>query len=416
MVACIGKTGCLFTFLTMFLVRRKKCNLLNYFIRNYARSNLIHVRNDALHNLLIEQPKEIKWNEIRKEIFQTQSSVNKTNIDAIIIGKCYNGARLDIAKSYFEYLNSNKIDVSDAFKIKLIRLYYSRYRTIKDHKEMSLTDEDRNDVLKLCKEIMIKFPEMDINTAENVIHGLSLTSEWREAERYFQMLSEKTANSSVYSAFISKAISEGDEKLAWKYLNFLSDNLISPKSFIFIEWFNKYAKDEKKIEDMFEYISQSGIFLQEMALDGIVDALRKTYHCTLVTINKKGICPSCDTHLSGVKLMESEFNKMAKKFLDDIIIKSDVFIKTNPKEIERFKNMINRTIPFDCVIDGLNVAYSQGNKGGPKVYSKVLAQVVKHFVDQKQKCLVIGRSHMDSWPKKEISFIKNNSTFFLLDD
>lgn len=392
----------------MFLGRR---NLIKvFFTRPY--STFLRFRNDPLNNIFIEKPEVIKWDEIRQELFKNDRTVNKTNIDGIVLSKCFNGARLDIAESYIDYLKTNNIELTDAFKLKTIRLYYNWYRMNKDE----FTARHVQEVEEWCKEITEKHQILDVSSAENIIHGLVLTRDWRKAENYFEMLTEKALNKSTYSAFISKAIAERDYTLAWKYLNFLSSNFVIPRSYVFNEWFDMHAKDNKKIEEMLEYISEHGILLPESELNSIMISLNSSYHCALVTINRKGTCPSCKNKLPGVKLMNSEFQNMATRFLEDIIIKSDVFIKSNPKEIERFKKFVDKSVPFDCVIDGLNVAYSQGNKLGPKVYSKILAQVVKQFADQKQKCLVIGKRHMEGWPKKEMNFIKQNSALFMADD
>lgn len=390
------------------LLRR---NLIQVFTRNYAKQHYKNPRTDVLTSIFIDKPDVIKWGEIRDKMLENAYSVNLTNVDSLIISKCFNGARLDIAKSYMDYLKSNNLSISDAFIIKLIRLYYARYRTTGE-----LSKKDSDELLSYCNMISDKFQFLDPLTAENLIHGLSLTSNWREAEKYFEMIIDKTPDKSTYSAFISRAIVEDDEKLVWKYLNEMASRQQLPRTFIFIEWFKKHQNDKTKINQMLQYISEHGLLMPEIDVNEFSNALKKNYNCSLVTINRKGKCPSCASQLPGVKLMDSEFQKIAVAFLEDIIIKSDVFIKSNPQEVERFKTFVEKTKPYDCVIDGLNVAFSQGNRLPTAVYAKILAQVVKHFADQKQKCLVIGRKYMDGWPRKEMSFIKANSKLFLVED
>lgn len=41
---------------------------------------------------------------------------------------------------------------------------------------------------------------------------------------------------------------------------------------------------------------------------------------------------------------------------------------------------------------------------------------VKYFADKQESLLVIGRKHMNSWPKKEMEFIRRNSSLFLADN
>lgn len=383
--------------------------LLKSFSRNYAKTLTGTKRFDILNEVFLSKPETIQWESIRKEMLQNNR--NSVNVDSLIIARCLSGVRVDIAKSYSNFLNSKNINFTESYIIQLIRLYTVQYRR---NVEEKLTQEQRDEMLGLCKTIINKFDILDPTTAEVIISGLSFTHEWREAEKFFAM-TEKFHKLS-YSNFISRAIAEGDDKLTWKYLNILAENQTVPKLFVFSEWFKKHELNMEKIEEMLEYIGNNDILLPENELTNISNLLSKSYVCNLVTINHKGKCPSCSNSLPGVKLMQSEFEKLAKRFLEDIIIKSDVFIKSNPKEIERFKAFVEKTIPYDCVIDGCNVAYSQGNKFSPKVYSNILYQVVKHFVDKKQKVLVIGRKYMEKWPKKEINFVKENANLFLAED
>ena len=128
----------------MFLRR----NLIQVFTRNYAKPAFRKVRSDALSSILMDKPDVIQWEGVRKQMMENDYTVNTTNVDALIISKCFNGARLDIAKSYLEYLKSNNLNISDAFVIRLIRLYYARYRT----KEEDFTKEQAEELLKLCNE------------------------------------------------------------------------------------------------------------------------------------------------------------------------------------------------------------------------------------------------------------------------
>lgn len=47
--------------------------------------------------------------------------------------------------------------------------------------------------------------------------------------------------------------------------------------------------------------------------------------------------------------------------MNKVIIGSDIYRKTNPRELERFKKFIEDTKPYDIVIDGLNTSYIQNN-------------------------------------------------------
>lgn len=58
-----------------------------------------------------------------------------------------------------------------------------------------------------------------------------------------------------------------------------------------------------------------------------------------------------------------------------MIIGKNLFTKTNPQEVERFKKFINKMDNFDVVIDGLNVAYMAGAKQSPALISGLVSCV-----------------------------------------
>lgn len=90
---------------------------------------------------------------------------------------------------------------------------------------------------------------------------------------------------------------------------------------------------------------------------------------------------------------------------------------------------IDKTKPFDCVIDGLNVVYTKPqsnlnnviffNTTEPKhirtEYFQV-CDVIKHFVEQKKTVLVILRKHMERSPKAYMDYIRRHSHLVLTDD
>lgn len=385
-----------------------------FLIRHYAKSAFIRVRSDVFEKILNLKPQQIKWDNIRNDLMKNEMTVNKNNIDGIILSKCFNGAQLDLALSYIDFLKSNSLNINDGSISKLIRLYYNHYR----NKNIDLTHEDEEEIIKYCDLISNKHQFVDTTTAENIIHGLSMTRDWQKSFKFLEQvkLSGSVPSTSTFSCLISRAIKENRHDIVWGILNEMAEKQIMPKTYIFIEWMKNHEDDSKKIAEMFEFISENSLLLPEVQIQNITESLKKSYNCTLVTINRTGKCPSCAQKLPGVKLLQPEFSKLATRFLNDIFIRSDVFLKSSPDEVTKFKDFVDKTAPYDSVIDGLNVAYSQGNRLSPKIYAKTLAQVVKYFVDKNQKCLVIGRQHMKSWPRKEMSYIKENSLLFLAED
>lgn len=55
-------------------------------------------------------------------------------------------------------------------------------------------------------------------------------------------------------------------------------------------------------------------------------------------------------------------------------------MKTNPKELENFQKFIEKNAPYDCVIDGLNVAYSSGVEKSPKVCATLVSDFILNML------------------------------------
>lgn len=66
-----------------------------------------------------------------------------------------------------------------------------------------------------------------------------------------------------------------------------------------------------------------------------------------------------------------EFKELKKVFFENVIIGKDVFLKSNPEELESFKHFLKGMTKYDVVLDGLNVAHRAG-LNPPKIMSQVV--------------------------------------------
>lgn len=98
-----------------------------------------------------------------------------------------------------------------------------------------------------------------------------------------------------------------------------------------------------------------------------------------------------------------------------LIVGSDLFLKTSPEELKRFSDFVEKTAPYDIVLDGLNIAYTVGG-GNNMEKVKFLNDIVDHFVRQKKKILLLGREHMLRWNKRIMKQIMNNTNYFFTDN
>ena len=90
-----------------------------------------------------------------------------------------------------------------------------------------------------------------------------------------------------------------------------------------------------------------------------------------VIFSCRGICKTCQSQLRHVYLSTKEFSQLSKTFLEKVLLRNDTFLKSSPTEVVKFEHFLQQYQPFDCVIDGLNVAYSTGAKSH-MVYANIV--------------------------------------------
>lgn len=167
---------------------------------------------------------------------------------------------------------------------------------------------------------------------------------------------------------------------------------------------------------MLKFIGDYDLRISKLVANDLWSTVRsKGLDASISSINRKGECVSCRLKLENVRVTKEEFTRLSEQFLEKVLIRKNVFLKSSPKEVVRFENFLTKTLPYDIVIDGLNVAYSMGTKS-PANFARLLAIVVKHFSAQHKHILVLGRVHMNRWPTHEMDFIRKNASMFLTDD
>lgn len=343
------------------------------FIRPYSGQfrpgNKLRFKADAMQDVLTNSSTTIEWENVRKELIAGERFINSSNLDGIIIEKCIKDIRLDIAKSYLEFMNTNSRQMNDASVGKLLRLFYRHYQ--KTNQEILISEQDEADIIRMSNSLLEKHQILDGTLAENIIHGLSLTKNWMRCLELLNHIQVTTSpTTSAYCCIISKALDEDKVEIAWNLLNDMLRNQLVPTTSVFLKYFSKFCDDLEATEKMLNVISDNNLMFHEKSIEEFRDVFSKNRECKVIKIGRRGKCQSCNSKLPAVELNEIEFAKLSSTFLDDVMIRKDIFLKTNPQEVERFKKFVDKTMPFDCVIDGLNVAYSHGTQQPPQMLAK----------------------------------------------
>ncbi|XP_055915742.1 mitochondrial ribonuclease P catalytic subunit-like [Eupeodes corollae] len=357
-----------------------------------------------------------EWKKLRDELVANVRNIHLQNIDALILGQCNDTKDLPIAKNYIQFLESEGIQPNNASLGKLLKTYYLA------GKDSKLSQSDELEIMKIYNKIRADRDALDAGTCKNLIHGLLATSHWKDCVDILKIIQLSTSPSiGTYCAVISKAFASGQEHLGWTYLEEMMESNKQPTCEVYISYIDYASMDPltfvENMDKMFEFVGKHEILVSEAVIEKLKSCLERLGHGNyFANLNSNGKCSNCKSHMRNISISDDEFKTLSTSFWERVLIRKDVFQKSTPKEVEDFTKFIEKTGPYDCVIDGLNVAYSCGAKKPPKVYVNLLSLVVKYFKRQGKHVLVLGRKHMNNWPKEGMSYVKRNACMFLTND
>lgn len=349
---------------------------------------------------------------LSKVLMQSMRHLNNSNIDAAILGLMTTGDNLINARKYLQYLEHHKETPSKFCLSKLLRLYNL---TAKSRK---LSQLELCEIMDIYSTLRKDFEYLDSGLCENLIYGISLTEKWRDG---LELLEESKYTSipstGSYCALACKAFQdETTFPIAWKIMEEMVEERKEPKCEVFTTFMNsikQLTNFKEYIEQMFQFIGKHELQISREVVTKLRIILSDRGIKNFVTkISEKGSCDICQAKLCRLQLMDREFNELQKHFLQSVLIRDDVFQKSSPDEVSLFLKIMDKSRSYDCVIDGLNVVYSNGTNKNPKVYSGILASVVRYFKEQDKRVLIIGRKHMMSWKTSSMLFVNRNADIF----
>ncbi|XP_039898752.1 mitochondrial ribonuclease P catalytic subunit [Simochromis diagramma] len=333
------------------------------------------------------------------------------------------GGELDVAKSLLTFVATETGTLSYELLLRYLTLCVS-----------SGHDAEVFDVYDIMRG---SFPSLDTGASSLFIKAFSRTARWREALNILQEL-KKTFSPSPrnYGDVIAAAMQHGDTSTAWALYDELIDNGLSPHQETWETLFKVAGKKEG--EEGTSAMSQAeqqerhlGILLhmrnnQIYPQQSLASSIKSWFNSLTgqewtgnwTTATPKGVCRSCGSELESIQLTAEEYQQLKDRVMTDIIEGQDVFTKTTPEELQRFKLFVKRKPAFDVVVDGLNVANSNKDKSKQ---SETLLLVVSELVDrQGLTVLVLGRKHMlrpsRSWDRHNMNLIQQKAHCFFTDN
>ncbi|XP_069029083.1 mitochondrial ribonuclease P catalytic subunit isoform X1 [Embiotoca jacksoni] len=336
------------------------------------------------------------------------------------------GAELDVAKSLLTFVATETGTLSYELLLRYLTLCVSGGH-----------DAEVFDVYDIMRG---SFPSLDTGASSLFIKSFSRTARWREAVRVLQEVKKVYVPSPRnYGDVIAAAALHNSAATAWALYDELMEKGLSPHQETWDVLFNGARKTEEEEGGAGEGEGMSQTDQQERLM-GILLHMRnnqtypqrrltssiKTWFESLpghhwtgswTSATPKGVCGCCGSKLESIQLTADEYQQLKDRVMADIIQGRDVFNKTTPEELERFKVFVKRRPAFDVVVDGLNVANSNKDRGK---MSETLLAVVSELQRQGLTVLVLGRKHMlwpsRSWDRHNMNLIQQKAHCFFTDN
>lgn len=297
------------------------------------------------------------WTNLRDSILKSHKFITEVNVDATIIGLCKKYGNLSLGRSYMNYLKSvNQSPTSVAIIGKYVKLFELPAG------EEQLPQDQVDEILSLCDSVRQRHPTLDANTAENLIYGLCLTPEWQKSvDLLAQIRIVSTPTHGTFNSIALAAFRNDDFNVA---LQMLEEAMVVhrlPSASSLIAWIEYCSRNNADIVELLEFLKVHNVQVSEAVSTRLTKLLlARGSHVKISTISKAGSCMKCSGHLEEISLTVDEFETLRNAFHERVLVRDNIFVKSTPQEFQDFNRFLSITGPYDCVIDGLNVAYSIG--------------------------------------------------------
>ncbi|KAM3850591.1 mitochondrial ribonuclease P catalytic subunit [Diretmus argenteus] len=319
-------------------------------------------------------------------------------------------AGLDIAKSLLTFVAMETGTLSYQLLLRYLTLCVSGGH-----------DAEVPDIYKIMQG---NFQSLDTGASSLFIKSFSRTGRWREALSILQDVNKVlTPSPRNYGHVIAGAVLDGSTATAWALYDEVMEKGLSPHQETWDSLFRggMMARGEEKEEERAgaEVMSQSEY--QERLLSILLYMRNNQVYpqqslaSSIKAWFERGMCKCCGSELESIQLTTEEYQQLKDRVMTDIIQGRDVFKKTTPEELEKFKAFVKRKPAFDVVVDGLNVANMVKGK-----QSQTLLAVVSELERHGQTVLVLGRIHMlrpsRFWDKHNMSAIQQKAHCFFTEN
>ncbi|XP_013795963.1 mitochondrial ribonuclease P catalytic subunit isoform X2 [Apteryx mantelli] len=348
-----------------------------------------------------------EWNRLR-ENFKSPEIFEDVMLNSMV--RC--NSPIDVAKSLLTSVAKSDGDIGYNLLIKYLALCVQQRKTA----EIC----DVYDIMKM------RFKILESGAYNLLIRGLSNSDQWRMALTLLEEVKKVTTPSRTnYESCIKAASRHREMNLACElYHEMLAKDLVPTLDVLqaFFD-FSRGMKDAELKKELFGillYLRENQIYPHRTFMRSIKlwfeSIPGENWRGHLTNIKDSGQCPVCNHQLEDSDLTEEEYNNLRERIITDVIHGSDTFRKTSPQEFEAFQTFVEDRLPFDIVIDGLNVSHIRPRK----MQCENLFYAVNCLAKENVRLLVLGRKHMlinsSNWKQEIMKEIQNKADFFFAEN
>ncbi|KOC60245.1 Mitochondrial ribonuclease P protein 3 [Habropoda laboriosa] len=338
------------------------------------------------------------WESIRKYMMETE--LHPSIVDSVILKLFKNKNLVDVGILYYKFLVNNNCHLNVITQTTFLELY--------EHK-ISIDETDKEYVLNLYKYFISEYSSLEINMSTALVVSLCKIGESKKAMEIIERFerNDQIFLRVAYDVLISHLYDCGEADKAYEYLLISFKKGPGPLNGSYISYWKYHSKDRctftQKVERLFSLWRKYGIKPSEESIRKCMMICNDLGWSAKLTKLDGLKCTVCKQELSQI-LSKKDYERLCKVVKEKLIF-DNLYIVSNPKEVQNFIKYIEKGTPYDIIVDGLNfICRSFGS------YKQLQRLIVKQAGEGK-KVLVIGRKHI----KKHI--IENSlANYFYVDN
>jgi len=392
----------------------------------------------ATRMLAPEQWETLKNNIIGFPIGTGKSFVSRGTVDFVLLKEICKQENVSLAKSFCD-IQKNEMPL--LWKECILNLFsqanIEQVKVVEDF------------VINFARDIL-KNNDLKKKMYWQALKVLAKTNVWREvAKHYLTNMKDVSDNNNnflvgsgvekrrvenLYSVnavvpFVLRSLKEKDFSLMWQLLygelfnqkfNVLKDdipeNIASCYEEVNCEWIKHckvVMKDkgeevaELEMEKLFKYLRSVGRYAGKETQAALLDYYKYSGTRTAkVAKVREGSCVYCKTEMERRNISQEDMNILKKAILEFVIKKKDIYLNTNPRELQSFLQLLEKgnEKPYDVVVDGQNVSYHRipNHLKSLKNVSRHLLETVEYFTGRGYRVLVIDRDRIKEYNNNKL--------------